>query len=138
MIVLIIHSRNSVCLYSITYQLIELEKETNFPKVWPIQLACALLNLKFFVSYLTQEFQQNIWVYFYKEESIIFESVKAFKSRVEKQNNHVIESLRPNYGGNTTYTIFQDFLKENGIHSPTKCGDRKKTQNNHGNNEKYA
>lgn len=69
---------------------------------------------RYFLTFI-DDYSRKTWVYFLKRKSEVFNKFKKFKALVEKQNNHQIETLISDQGGEYTVEVFQKFLKQQGI-----------------------
>ena len=59
------------------------------------------------------DFSRKVWVYFFKQKSDASNTLKNFKTFVERQNSYHIKILRTDRG--QEYLVCDDFLEKNGI-----------------------
>jgi len=57
----------------------------------------------------------NIWIFFLKNKSKVFDRFKEFKTLVESQTNNKIKVLRIDNGGDFWSKEFEEFCKKCGI-----------------------
>eukprot|EP00253_Pinus_taeda_P020721 PITA_20721 len=68
----------------------------------------------YYVSFI-DDFSRNIWIYFLKKKSEVFDKFKEFKALVENQTDKKIKVLRIDNGGESCSKEFEEFYKKCGI-----------------------
>jgi hypothetical protein len=73
----------------------------------------------YYVSFI-DDFSRNMWIYFLRKKSKVFDKFKEYKDFVENQTKNKIKVLRTNNGGELCGNEIEEFC--------TKCGiERQKT-----------
>uniref|UniRef100_A0A251SDS7 Putative zinc finger, CCHC-type n=1 Tax=Helianthus annuus TaxID=4232 RepID=A0A251SDS7_HELAN len=75
----------------------------------------SISGCRYFITFI-DDYSRKTWVYFLKLKSEALNYFKLFKALTENQSDHMIKTLRTDRGGEYCGKLFQDYLKENGIH----------------------
>lgn len=78
----------------------------------------SLSGAKYFLLFI-DDYTRKTFVYFLTKKSEVFDKFKQFKVLVENQTNKRIKILRSDNGGEYTSSVFQAYLKANGIRHQT-------------------